>query len=87
MRVVMARGETDFPIEVEWSDYDGYHSKRVTEEMPDPIKAHAAALMDWANAHSAQVLKPQSEAYQEERRIREEVRKLHDRLKVLGKQP
>ncbi len=83
----MTRGESDFPIEVEWSDYDGFHSKRVTEEMPPPIKAHAAALQDWADAHKAQVLEPQSAAYQEERRIREELRKLNDRLHALGKQP
>ena len=82
-RIILTNTEGDMFCQFEWVDQGGSHTKRVSEDMPPAIKAHALALIEWADAEEKATYAPISENYEDGRRIEQEIGRLQVRLALV----
>lgn len=83
-RLLITNNDGDLFIQMEWQDQIGAHTKRVTEDMPQPIKDAAQALIDWANTEEAGTYRPLTEKDGEIKRLEQEIGRLTARKAQLG---
>jgi ABC-type ATPase involved in cell division len=82
-RLLITNTAGDLFCQFEWGDNDGFHTKRVTEDMPADIRRKALEVIDWADVAEKTDYAPKQEVYAEKQRIQQEMGRLQKRLKQL----
>lgn len=80
MRLLITNNNNDLFIQGEYVSNAGSHTRRLTEDLPPAIKAHALALIEWADAEETKTYVPLIENYEDGRRLEQEIGRLQARL-------
>lgn len=83
MRLLITNNNGDLFIQGEFVSNAGNHTRRLTEDLPPAIKAHALALIEWADGEEKAKYVPDIENYEDGRRLEQEIGRLQARLALV----
>ena len=73
----------DLFVQGEWTDNGGFHTRRLTEDMPLDVKTKMQEVVDWCNRMEKTIYIPDAETSARRSRIEQEIGKLQQTLKTL----